>query len=439
MRYAKLLVLAAALALVPSSAMAAPTLDGTFTPSGQPKFIAPGPDGNVWFGLSGSTTNKEYGKVAPDGTITEYDTPTNGRALAGVTGGPNGHVWFTYDGGVLEVDPATGAGTEHAIATLTGPRGITTDADGNLWAVALDRVIKVAPNGTGTDFLIGQVAGRGIARGSDGRLYLADFGSQSIKAFTTASPNTPQTIALGIAPQEIAAGPAGQLGVGLPSNDMARVGTDGAVVKTTDAGTDAFGVTFGNDGAYWFAQFATNTLGRLQNDGAYSKPITFPAGTGPRYIATGANNTLWVTAETSKKILRISGVEPPPPPATTTTDPPGTTTTPPPPPPDTVAPVLTAAKVNAKTRSLSITLSEPATLAVVVEQKIRNRRTRKNRWSSVRAAHAQGKAGANKVSLGKKKLKPGTYRVRVTATDAAGNASKKTLSFKVSAASARRR
>jgi virginiamycin B lyase len=439
MRLLKLVFLAAALALVPSSAIAAPALDGTFTPTGQPGQLAPGPDGNVWFALTTSSANHEYGKIAPDGTITEFDTPTAGLNLVGVTSGPNSHVWFSYTGGVLEVDPATGVGTEHTTApTLAGPRGITTGPDGNLWVVAIDRLVKFAPDGSLIDGNIqnGNVSGRDITTGSDGRLWVADFGNNAITAVSPTPPYTKQSFAVGAQPQGIVPGPTGQLGFSAPSNTVGHIAVDGTISPTPDTGSDATGVTYANDGAYWFAEFNTQTVGRLTTDGQLTHPFTLPAASGPRYIAKGANNTLWVSAETSKTIHRITGVEAPTPPTTTTTDPPGTTT---PPPPDTVAPVLTAVKVNVKTRTLSLTLSEPATLGVVVERKTRNPRTHKNRWTSVRAAHAQGTAGANKISLGKKKLKPGTYRARVTATDAAGNAAKKTVSFKVSAPSRRRR
>jgi virginiamycin B lyase len=422
-------------ALVPASASAAPTLDGTFTPTGTPGHITPGPDGNVWFTLKDS--QKEFGRIAPDGTITEYDTPNN-VAVADIASGPStaggahDRIWMTQEGLVVKWDPAAGTGTAHAINTLSAPRDIAADADGNMWAVGLDRVVKIAPDGTKLgDFLVGQVSGRGITRGSDGRMYLADFGNSALQAFTTANPNAPQKIDLGVAPQEVEPGPSGQLGVSLPNSEMARVSIQGAVQKTTDAATDPFGVAYGNDGAYWFAQFASNTLGRLTSDGQYSKPITLPAGTGPRYIARGAGDTLWVTGETSKKIHRITGVSAP------VTDP---TPDPDPdpdqnPPPDTTAPTLSGAKVSVRKRRLSVTLSETAALNVQIEVKRngrriggkckalkRGQRTSKpcRYWKRVRTVIAQGAAGKNSVPLGKA-FDPGSHRAVVTALDGALN------------------
>jgi virginiamycin B lyase len=421
-RLAAALLICTATAVAPSAASAAPALDGTFTPTGKPGHIARGPDGNVWFTLTGSSAAKEFGRIAPDGTITEYDTPNNQAVVdlgsgPSAAGGPQDRVWLTQEGGVVRWDPAAATGTAHAIATLAGPRDIHADAEGNMWAVATDRVVKIAPNGTKLgDFLIGQVSGRGITLGSDGRMYLADFGNSAVQAFTTANPNAPQKIDTGVAPQEIEPGPAGQLGVSLPGDQMARVTTGGAVEKTTDTATDPFGVAYGNDGAYWFAQFAKDTLGRLAGDGQYSKPIALPAGTGPRYIAAGASDTLWVTGETSGKIHRVTGVTAAPP-------------------PDTTAPALTDAKVSVRKRRLNVTLSEDATLSVRIDVKRSGRRsggkcvalkkgqtTRKpcRYWKRVRTVGALGAAGRNLVQLGAK-LKPGAYRAVATATDAASN------------------
>jgi streptogramin lyase len=436
MRLLKIVVLALCAAAIPSSvATAAPALDGTFSvPSGgQPKQIAQGPDGNMWVVLSGG--GKEYAKVAPDGTITEFDSPGNVN-LEDVTSGPNNHVWFTTAGNVVEVDPATGVGTAHSVAQLQAPRGIVQGADGNLWVVDTNTnegLVKVGPNGAFiSEHAVPGSSGRGITLGSDGRVWWADFGSGAVHATDTAGvTQTYAGSASGL--QEIAAGPTGQVAFtqqAAQPYELGRVATaDGSVQKTTED-REPFGIDFGSDGAYWAAEFATDSLGRLTTDGQLSHPIALPAGSGPRYIARGPDKTLWVTAETSKKILRITGVDAPPQPQTTTTEPPATTTTPPPP-ADTSAPVLSSAKVNSKKRTVSLTLSEPATLAVVVEQKVVQRKTHKRVWKKFAAASAQGTAGANKVSLGKKKLKKGVYRVRVTATDAAGNVARKTVSFKV--------
>jgi hypothetical protein len=141
-----------------------------------------------------------------------------------------------------------------------------------------------------------------------------------------------------------------------------------------------------------------------------------------------------VTAETSKKILRITGVVPPPPPQTPDTgntgnpgntgDPgqPGVT-------PDTAAPAVTRGKVNARTRKLSLRLNEPAALRAVVQQKVR--RGKKRVWKRVRGPlNKPGKAGTNSIALGRK-FKAGSYRAVVTATDFSGNKTTARIGFRV--------
>lgn len=431
-----LLTAALLLALVPAGAMAAPALDGTFDapPGAQPKQLAQGPDGNVWVILSGG--GNEYAKVAPDGTITPFDAApvTN---LADVTSGPNGHVWFSYSGGILEVDPATGVGTPRPVADIdAGVRGITADADGNLWVVDGAGLVKVSPAGATLKNLPVGVSGRDITLGSDGRVWWADANGAAINATLTADPYTTQVFPVGGGPQEIAAGPAGQLAFGNPiknPQEVSRIAVDGTVANTPDPLADPFGVAFANDGAYWFAEFGSQTIARLTTDGQLTKPFTLPANSGPRYIATGANNTLWVSAETSNKIHRITGVEPPPQPEQPTTPQPtnpeptgGSVTL-----PDTAAPLLSRAKVDTKKRRLALTLDEPAALQVVIQQKVK--RGKKSVWKRVRPViKKNGTVGANNISLGKK-FKKGTYRVQVTATDVLGNktAKPKTVGFKV--------
>src|SRR5215207_593532 len=440
---------AAVLALAPAAAMAEPALDPTpYTPSNTPGHITGGPDGNVWFAIGGGPGGKEYGKITPGGTITEFDTTTDNLGLADVTsgpstlGGPHNRLWFSYAGGVLEVNPATGSSVEHPIAGLNGPKGIAADADGNLWAVSSDRVIKIGPDGVKISDsqlgITGGPSGRDIVLGSDNRLWLADFNAQSVRAFSPAAPETPQTINVVEGPQELAAGP-GQVAVSVPSNVVGRISNAGVFSPTTAALSDTTGLAYGRDGAFWGAEFGINKVGRLTADGTHTAPFDLPSGSGPRYITSAADGTIIVTAETSKKLHRITGVEAP---AQPQPQDPGTTgggdtggaggeTTTPPPPPDTLAPVLTSGKVDVKKRRLALTLDEPAALSVVVQQKVK--RDNKRVWKKVRGPlKKQGVAGANKVALGKK-FKKGAYRVRVTATDAAGNKTvkPKTVGFKV--------
>jgi streptogramin lyase len=72
--------------------------------AGSPWDIVSGPDGNLWF-----TEYDRYaiGRLALDGTVTEYHLPTTaeGRASMGtynITRGPDDNIWFTRLGATDE-------------------------------------------------------------------------------------------------------------------------------------------------------------------------------------------------------------------------------------------------------------------------------------------------------------------------------------------------
>jgi virginiamycin B lyase len=422
---------AALAAALPAAASAAPVHDGTFTPSGQPVQITTGPDGAAWFTLAGSTANKEFGRIAADGTITEFDTPAAQNATALTAAG--GSIWLGYDSGVIKVDPANpnaGVATPSGAKINGNPLDMAADGAGNVWVVDGNGVVRVNTAAAPTfDDVPSGAGGREIALGGDGRMWWADFGGSAIQATTTgAVPATTKVIDTPSAPQGIAAGPGTQMAFGAPNNLAGRISPGGAAQYTTDTGGDwGFGIALGADGAYWAPRFPKDSLGRLTTDGGYTTPITLPAGSGPRRIAAGAGNTLWVTLELSKQIARISGVTAP------VATPPAT---PPAAPRDTVKPRLARLKVDVAKRRLSVRLSEAASLRVTIEKRTFGKRKGKKcqaakkgrtgkkcvRYVKVRSLRKAGKAGANTVSLGKK-LGPARYRVSLVAVDKAGNRS----------------
>jgi len=427
-------VAAALTAALPGAASAAPVHDGTFTPSGQPSQITTGPDGAAWFSLAGSTANKEFGRIAADGTITEFDTPA-AQAVTALTKSGN-TLWMGINGGVLKVDPANpnaGVATDSGGKIGGSPLDMATDGAGNVWATDANGVVRVNTGPavpTFDDVTVLGASGREIALGGDGRMWWADFGGSAIQATTTgAVPANAKVIDTDAAPQGIASGPGTQMAFGAPNNLLGRVGPAGGAQYTTDTGGDAgFGIVFGQDGAYWAPRFPKDSVGRLTPEGGYTTPISLPAGSGPRRIAAAANNTLWVTLELSKQIARISGVDPAP--AAPGTG--GGIT----PPKDTVKPRLAKLKINVAKRRFSVRLSEAASLRVTIEKRTAGKRKGKKclapkkgrsgkkcvRYVKVRSFRKAGKAGDNTVSMGKK-LAPASYRLSLAAVDTAGNRS----------------
>jgi virginiamycin B lyase len=304
-------VLLALLAVV-TSAHAAPAVDGEFAVSGKPGYIALGPDGNVWTVLSGSPLSNDVARISPAGVVEEFDVPALAGAV-GIAAGPDGNLWVTRSAKVARFTPANPAGaTEFAVADLVTPRDITAGPDGNLWAASGDKLLRIPPaNPAGyTPFTIAGLDARGLAADGE-RLWIASFGNGTIYSATTAGAATPH--AVGGGPQEVGAGLGGQVAYSNPGGVQQTVGrltNGGSPLTTPTPGADPFGVAFGADQAYWFAQFASDDLGRLSADGEYSRLTDLSAGSGPRHITAGPGNTLWVSLETAGKVARVVGVEP---------------------------------------------------------------------------------------------------------------------------------
>jgi virginiamycin B lyase len=397
----------AVLALLPASAAAEPKLDGEFPVTKQPRYLTAGPDGNVWVALQ-----DRVAKVAPDGTVTEYD-PQKVTFPTGIATGPDGNLWVTQSNGVARFSPADPLAAESfQVAAISDPRAIVTGPDGNLWTASGDQVVKIPP-GNPTAFTAYPVTGlsaRGIASGGDGSLWVADFGGQRVLSVTTAGATTPYDVGGGV--QEVAAGLGNQIAYANPGASPHHVGriVPGGTPEKTDVGTtDPFGIAFGPDGAYWFAEFATSSIGRMTVDGQVTRLTGLEPGSGPRYLTAGPGNTLWVSLQTSNEILRITGVEAPP-----QMTPPRSDTTPP-----------AIARLSASARRVRFRLSEQATVRIQVRRVARGKR---RLVRSISPAHPLA-AGANRVRL--RKLRTGRYVLRLSARDAAGNASTARLRFRV--------
>jgi streptogramin lyase len=316
----------AALALTSSASTArAATVDGVFNLSGSPQRLAEGPDGNIWVTLAGSPTGEDIAKVTPAGVVTEFDSADYNNPI-GITAGPDDKLWVTQAGGVASFDPSDPANpAKTPIAAVASAQTITVGPDGQLWTASDDKLISIPPaNPAGANATtIPGMGARGISA-SAARLWIADFGGQRIVRANPGDPANPTFFATGGGPQETAASPDfGQIAFSNPTavpQTIGRINPPADPLFTETPMRDPFGVTLGSDGKWWFAQFATNNLGRLTPDGRYTTLGGLPAASGPRHLTTGPNNTLWVGLQTTNQVARVTGVKAPPapePPQTT--------------------------------------------------------------------------------------------------------------------------
>ncbi len=261
--------------------------------------IAVGADGSVWFtSHSYNGAPAALGKVAADGTVTEYQAPIGAESI--VAGG-DGNFWFAEANGIGRVTPA-GEITSFPLPAGSGaPRALATGPDGDVRFVtgrpaALGRI---APDGAMTMRAL-KVAGRPQALAVDaaGNAWFAEPEADRIGRVTAAGKERELTLPSGTMPRSLAVGPDGSVWF----NDHAhpRVGrmTPTGKVKffavPTITPTDQ--VHAGPEGQIWFT--ARNEIGTITSAGQVGWPVCYAAlcGYPPTALATGPDGRLWIAS-----------------------------------------------------------------------------------------------------------------------------------------------
>jgi streptogramin lyase len=330
-----LLALIAPLALAfPASAAAAPKVDGAPFPvpvkgiEANSKIVE-GQDGSIWVAV-GNEAN-DVARITPAGAVTEYALESGGSALEGASGiarDAQGHLWVTGEGKVAEftpADPPTGVAVFDLAQSKGGAVGgasIVLGPDGNMWLASSEIVLKFPPSSpeppentrtlfpvpelnphdidvAGNQLAVADQKNRVITLGTDGTItkeYALDGFSQGLAGLPSGT----------IAYSESGADPQA-VGLIAPPNKLTPI-------PTPAPGGDPFGVTVGQDGAFWFVMGAFGSLARLQPGGTSLSFVDgMPKAGLERQIATGPNNTLYVTITNpgSEAVARVSGLEPP--------------------------------------------------------------------------------------------------------------------------------
>jgi len=277
------LIATAALLIGAASATAAPSVTGEFplpvgTTVGSNNELVAGPDGKIW------VTTEQTDKVVQmdlDGTAVAHTLPGMTKVITGITVGPDGKLYGAQGTGFIVIDPANPtAGSQTSIGGLAGAQAITAGADGNVWMAGTNGIVKIPPaNPAGfTNTPVVLNGPKGMTTGSDGLLWIAD--GPDVVSTTTAAPGTLTKYTVGGGTQDVAAGPSTQVGYANPVSSPQTVGliTPGGTPQPfTLENTDPFGITFGQDGAYWVARSQGNDLLRMTTDGQ----ITFLSGFAP--------------------------------------------------------------------------------------------------------------------------------------------------------------
>jgi streptogramin lyase len=239
--------------LTPGSGIVRYTLgnDANNDQSGFPS--AMGPDGKFYYGTYGARICVNNICTGTNGGVGQLDPSTGafveiplGSTVSSLTFTPDGALWIAGNSaGFLARIPAGGfnaaAVTQIPLPTNGKPRALTIGSDGNVWFTdtGTRTVGKISPAGpyvtasiteytvpngpAGTGHYLTQLGG--IASGSDGNLYVADYYNGVVDQITTAGVTTNQFVT----PGEIAFNPQGGDGF----TRFVAAGTDGSIYVTS--------------------------------------------------------------------------------------------------------------------------------------------------------------------------------------------------------------
>jgi virginiamycin B lyase len=299
-----------------------------------------GPDGAVWFTIHNPSPG--IGSISATGQVRTYPLPgTQSAVPLSITAGPDAGVWFTR-GDLRSSGPAVigrlavdGSYSEYPIPPrITDVGDLVAGPDGNVWFTdsASNKIGRMTPAGQVREFALpsypaaqcGQLCPGSITVGPDGALWFANTqlaGVPGIGRITTDGLVSLFSLPTGSVPGAITAGPDGNLwftedrGPGL-----GRLTTDGSVTEFAipgfqHAGVAALSLTEGPDAAIWFtisdlvseasptATVKPGQLGRITTAGIVT--MYTPPGEGTTgAIVPGRDGSLWAFG--SSTVTRVT-------------------------------------------------------------------------------------------------------------------------------------
>ncbi|MFL5798200.1 MAG: hypothetical protein ACJ77A_09735 [Actinomycetota bacterium] len=263
------------------------------TPSSNPRSIAVGSDGNLWFT---EAAGDRIGRVTPSGVVSDFRVG-KGNMPYKIIGGADGHLWFTDRGG-NKIGTISTTGTllhEYAVPSAdSGPYDIAAGPDGNVWftegnsnADAPDNIAKVTPGGEITEIPLSTCVcfPFGITTGPDGNIW---------------------------ATEEIGATPdmnGGSYGT------VDRISTDGKTIDRFAVSTTEMTLPgdlgAGPDGNVWFGEISgeRHSAGRVTPAGGVTEVPVPATNSSISSIITGPNRLIWLAKsdETAVAIIRANG------------------------------------------------------------------------------------------------------------------------------------
>jgi streptogramin lyase len=244
------------------------------TPNSNPRGIANGPKGDMWFTQPGSN---QIAHITAKGVVTEITAPANG--VNNIVEGSDGNLWFTQSSAdrIGRMTPGGKVKLFKVGNEAYGPFDITTGSDGNLWfsfrSPSTNAIGRITIQGVVTLFTSGlspgDVAVHDISDGPDGNVWFTEEFGNRIGKITPAGVITEY------------------------SNGIS-------------ANAGLVDITGGPDGNVWFTENSINQVGRITPGGTvteFSQGISPNAG--PGSIAS-ARGSLWMTESNAGNVAQVS-------------------------------------------------------------------------------------------------------------------------------------
>jgi len=305
--------------------LAAATAAGQFrsfkipTANSQPRHIALGSDGNMWFTESNINVN-QIGRVDAKGKITEFVVPDQSSQPDDIVSGPDGALWFTMPSGFPDVIGRVttggqfttfGPGCDPNGGCSSVPQGIASGPDGNLWYTdgVRNAIVRLTPSGVFTFFAIPTPGANphGITVGPDGALWFTEFNANQIGRIDVSGHITEFGFVSG-SPDRITAGPDGNLWFTEPFPFDCRIGRitpAGVITEFALAnGAQPRDIVAGSDGNLWFTEYGAGQLAQITVGGVVTEVQSVKGG--PWGIGRGAPGTIWFTQFDGNHVARFS-------------------------------------------------------------------------------------------------------------------------------------
>jgi len=256
------------------------------------------------------------GKIAPDGTVTEYPVPTASAGLLGITGGPDGNVWFTESGaGKIGRIAPDGTITEFAVqGFLPGPYAITTGPDGNVWFTQVrppGSIGKITPAGVITQTTVTYIPS-GITTGPDGNLWFTESNACFAKIGKITPDGTltefdlpfPRTVC--VSPGTIIQGQDGNLWFTDSYRKIGQITINGII--TEYPATAPVDMVQGPDGNLWFTEVRniSDRIGSITMNGVVNEHLIPPTSSPIAYLARGPDGNLWASEPSGNRVAKIT-------------------------------------------------------------------------------------------------------------------------------------